>query len=214
MVDLDFWRDAWTTGCAALRARQPDNTLETHWPSLGVPAGSRVLVPLCGKSRDLAWLAAHGFSVVGVEISDIACRQFFAELGVRPVRRTHDAFVAWEGSGVTILQGDFFDLDDTFDAAVDRGALVAIPPRARVAYSDHLKAHLSPGAPILLVTIEFDPDREVGPPYPVFPDNVRRLFPGAVELARGPMRRRRWHRIGGADAVVWAAHVTREANPG
>ena len=111
----------------------------------------------------------------------------------------------WHGSGVTILQGDFFDLNDTYDAAVDRGALVAVCPSRRVSYADHLKTRLTPGAPILLVVIEYDPALHSGPPYPVFPDELRRLFPGSVELARGPMRRRRWQRIGGAEAVVWAA---------
>ena len=115
----------------------------------------------------------------------------------------------WHGSGVTILQGDFFDLNDTYDAAIDRGALVAVCPSRRVSYADHLKTRLTPGAPILLVVIEYDPARHNGPPYPVFPDELRRLFPGSVELGRGPMRRRRWQRIGGAEAVVWAASAVR-----
>lgn len=205
MNDLDFWLGAWADGRVGSRANRPDNILETHWSSLKPAPGKRVLVPLCGRSRDLAWLASNGFVPVGVEISPIACRSFFAELGVEPVRTSCGPFVKWQGSGVTILQGDFFDLDGTYDAAVDRGALVAIPPARRVAYTNHLHARLAPGAPILLVTIEFDPARDAGPPYPLFPDEVRRLFPGSAELARTPYRRRRWERIGGATGVVWDA---------
>jgi thiopurine S-methyltransferase len=142
-----------------------------------------------------------------VEISAIACRAFFAELGVQPVRTAYGPFVKWQGRDVTLLEGDFFDLDGIYDAAVDRGALVAFSPPDRVRYSNHLRARLAPDAPILLVTIEFDPAREGGPPYPVFPDEVHQIFSGSTELARSPMRRPRWDRIGGADAVVWAAHV-------
>lgn len=203
MDDLDFWHDAWASGIVAPRAGRPDITLEMHWASLDVALGSRVLVPMSGKSGDLTWLGSHGYFPVGVEISPIPCRDFFVELGVLPDQTAYGPFVKWHGSDVTILQGNFFDLKDTYDAAVDRGALVAMSPSRRVSYADHLRARLTPGAPILLVVIEYDPALHSGPPYPVFPDELRRLFPGCVELGRGPMRRQRWQRIGGAEAVVW-----------
>ena len=41
-----------------------------YWPELvaGTPAaGQRVLLPLCGKSKDLGWFYRQGYSVVGVE---------------------------------------------------------------------------------------------------------------------------------------------------
>jgi thiopurine S-methyltransferase len=205
MDDLEFWRDAWAAGIVGPQVQRPDPTLERLWPALGVAPGSRVLVPLSGKSGDLAWLESRGFIPVGVEISEIACRDFFVERGVVPDRTPAGSFVKWHGAGVTLLEGDFFDLDDTYDAAVDRAALVAVSPSERARYADHLQAHLTQGAPILLVTIEFDAARRGGPPYPVFPDEIRRLFPGSVELARNPLRRLPWQRIGGADAVVWKA---------
>jgi thiopurine S-methyltransferase len=212
--DLDFWHEAWDAGIVASRVKRPDNTLEMHWPSLKVAQGSRVLVPLSGKSGDLAWLASTGYVPVGVEVSEIPCQEFFAERGVRPDRTPHGPFVKWHGSGVTILQGDFYDLADTYDAAIDRGALVAVSPSSRRRYAGHLNARMTPGAPILLVVIEYDPALHSGPPYPVFADEVQRLFPGSVELGRGPMQRRKWQRIGGADAVVWAARAKAKALPG
>ena len=42
-------------------------------------AGSTVLVPLCGKAHDLAFLAERGHRVVGVELSEIAVRAVFSE---------------------------------------------------------------------------------------------------------------------------------------
>jgi len=209
MDDLGFWHDAWASGIVTPRVARPDTTLEMHWASLDVATGSRVLVPMCGRSGDLRWLQSHGYLPVGVEISPIPCREFFVELGVIPARTAHGSFVQWHGSDVTILQGNVFDLDDTYDAAVDRGALVAVSPSRREIYAYHLKTCLTPGAPILLVAVEYDPTRQSGPPYPVFSDEVRRLFPGAVELGRGPMRRQRWQRIGGADVVVWRATACR-----
>jgi thiopurine S-methyltransferase len=155
----------------------------------------------------MAWLAAQGFAVVGVEISPTACEAFFAEQQIVADKTPEPPFIRWYGEGVTIMQGDFLDLDATFAAALDRGALVAFPPEERPRYANHLLALLEPAAPLLVVTIEHDAGRRSGPPFPVFADEVRRLFPGAVEHSRGSLRRARWAAVGGADAVVWVARA-------
>jgi thiopurine S-methyltransferase len=213
IYNLKYWRARWTTEPAKFSGGRPDGLLATHWPSLGVPLGSRVLVPLAGKSPDLAWLASHGFDVVGVEVSPVACEEFFAERNVTAERMSDGPFVRWQGGGVTLLQGDFFALDGTFDAALDRGALVALPPEIRPGYAELLHARLVPAGPLLLVTIEYDPRRRNGPPFPVFPDEVRRLFPAAVERARRPLLRARWDPVGGAESVVWVARIGRDGFP-
>jgi thiopurine S-methyltransferase len=164
---------------------------------------------MSGKSPDMAWLAAHGFHVVGVEISPIACEAFFAEQHIAADRAAAGPFVRWQGGGVTILQGDFFDLDGTYAAALDRGGLVALTDQDRQRYAQHLKCRLAPGSVLLLVTIEYDAARRRGPPFPVFPDEVHRLFPGIVERSRQALRRARWDAVGGADAVVWVMRTPR-----
>jgi thiopurine S-methyltransferase len=153
----------------------------------------------------MAWLGAHGFDVVGVEISPIACEAFFIEQNLAAERTPIGTFVRWRGGGVTILQGDFFDLDGKFAAALDRGALVAFSPDDRPRYAQHLKDRLKPRGVLLLVTIEYNARRRSGPPFPVFPDEVRNLFPGAVECSRRPLRPARWAAVGGAQAVLWVA---------
>ena len=40
-----------------------------------------VLVPLCGKSVDLPWLAAQGHSVIGVELIETAVEALFSTFG-------------------------------------------------------------------------------------------------------------------------------------
>jgi thiopurine S-methyltransferase len=200
---VGFWHAHWTEGGGAFTAAERGGLLAAHWPRLEISPGTEVLVPLSGKSPDLAWLAAHGFAVVGVEISPIACQAFFAERHIAVDRTPAGPFVRWQGGGVTILQGDFFDLDGTYAAALDRGALVAMPPRDRRRYAMHLRHQLEPGGVLLLVAIEYDGALRTGPPFPVFPGEVRELFPGAVECSRQPLRRPRWTPVGGAEAVVW-----------
>jgi thiopurine S-methyltransferase len=204
---VEFWHTIWANGGGAFTSGERGRLLDAHWPRLEVPPGSEVLVPMSGKSPDMAWLAEHGLNVVGVEISPIACEAFFTQHQIVPHREGAGPFVRWNGGGVTILQGDFFDLYSTYSAALDRGGLVALPRQDRLRYSQHLRCRLQPGGVLLLVTIEYDPARRSGPPFPVFPDEAQELFPGAVELSRQPLCRPRWIAVGGADAVVWVMRV-------
>jgi thiopurine S-methyltransferase len=208
-----YWHSNWAAGGGAFNVGRTDSLIAARWPALGVRPGSRVLVPLAGKSPDMAWLGSHGFDVVGVEISPIPCEAFFTERGIAVERAPAGSFVQWRGGGVTILQGDFFDLNGIFGAALDRGALVAFPKECRLRYAEHLRGQLRPEAPVLLVTIEYDARRRVGPPFPVFPDEVRQLFPAAVEHSRRPLRRARWATVGGAEAVLWVSHIVHDGPP-
>lgn len=205
----EFWHSVWADGGGAFTAGQRGRLLDAHWPKLEIPPASEVLVPMSGKSPDMAWLAAHGFGVVGVEISPIACEAFFAERHIAAKCVAAGPFVRWQGGGVTILQGDFFDLNGTYAAALDRGGLVALPYQDRHKYAQHLRRRLEPGGVLLLVTIEYNPARRSGPPFPVFPDEARQLFAGAVERSRQPLRQARWTAVGGADAVVWVMRIPR-----
>ncbi|MFO1505908.1 MAG: hypothetical protein U1F23_02325 [Lysobacterales bacterium] len=53
--------------------------LQKHWPALGVAPGARVLVPLCGKTLDMLWLAEQGLHVLGVDLAPLAIESFLHE---------------------------------------------------------------------------------------------------------------------------------------
>lgn len=74
-----YWLQRWREDRTGWHHSEPIPLLIRHWPALGVPAGSRVLVPLAGKSLDMLWLAEQGFAVLGVELSELAVPQFFSE---------------------------------------------------------------------------------------------------------------------------------------
>jgi thiopurine S-methyltransferase len=89
-----------------------------------------------------------------------------------------------EGKKITLLTGDFFDLDETvtggrFEAIVDRASLVAIQPTLREVYVQIMSKVIKAGGNILLVTIErrsgTDADMS-GPPFSVPEAEVRRLY--------------------------------------
>jgi len=174
------WAERWAEGRIGFHEGRPNGWLEQHVGRLG--SARRVLVPLCGKAEDMAFLAARGHQVIGVELVEDAVRAFFAEHGLTPKVEAAGPFQAWEANGVRILVGDFFAttraLLGSVDALYDRAAMIALPPELRARYVAHLRTLLPDGAPGLLVTLEYEQARRDGPPFAVLADEVRRAYAG------------------------------------
>jgi thiopurine S-methyltransferase len=171
----EFWHERWQRGEIGFHARNIHWALRGHWDSLTPETGQPVLVPLCGKSLDLRWLAEQGHPVAGVELSGQAAADFFAEWQ-RPVEpQTVGAFQRWQSGPVTIWQGDFlaFAPAKPFELFYDRAALVALPPGMRQRYLDHLVGLLAPQARGLLVTFEYQQSRMDGPPFAVLAEELQ-----------------------------------------
>jgi thiopurine S-methyltransferase len=83
-MEPDFWFERWQRGEIGWHGAEFNRHLLDYWPLLGLPAGTRTFVPLCGKSLDLLWLAGRGERVLGVELSQLAVESFFAEQGLQP----------------------------------------------------------------------------------------------------------------------------------
>lgn len=179
-MEPEFWHQRWQRGEIGFHLDCPNPHLLAHWPALALPTGARVLVPLCGKSRDLVWLAARGHEVIGVELSPIAVDNFFREQHWRASTQARGAFVSHRAEGVEILCGDCFALKPSLvgslDAIYDRAALVALPPELRRRYADLLAQLLPTGGQMLLVTFDYPQEQMSGPPFAVGPDQVRDLY--------------------------------------
>lgn len=178
-MDPSFWQARWREGRIGFHRTSPNPHLVAH--ASVFPVGARVLVPLCGKSVDMGWLAARGHPVTGVELVEDAARAFFAEAGLTPARSVEGDFVRYRAEGIDILSGDFFAtstelLGGPFAAAWDRAALIALPPEMRGRYVQLLKTLLKPSATVLLVTLETDDT--AGPPFSVPDEEVRKLYAG------------------------------------
>lgn len=165
-----FWHARWRDGLTGFHMDRPNPALK-GWDA---PDSAHVLVPLCGKSLDLHWLAERGHRVTGVELSSIACAAFFDDAGLQPDRTPVGAYMAWSHGPITLLEGDLFALEGRFEAVYDRAALIALPPDLRVRYATTLKRCVR--GPGLLVTLEYDPAEREGPPWSVTDEEVHRLF--------------------------------------
>jgi len=187
-VDAEFWHSRWRDNLVAFHKERTNRYLEKYFDALELGDGDRVLVPLCGKSVDMRWLREQGCTVTGVELSDIAVRDFFSEQGIAASARQAGAFRILEGDGIELLQGDFFALDATHTAKVsavyDRAALVALPGELRVRYVDHLTSLLAPEVPMLLLTFEYPAHEIDGPPFSVDEAQVRELYAGKRRVTR------------------------------
>ncbi|WP_215842713.1 thiopurine S-methyltransferase [Acidithiobacillus montserratensis] len=184
------WLQRWQHNRIGFHRPDFHEQLLTHWPELAVEPGSRVFVPLCGKSLDMLWLAHQGFKVTGVELSPIAVETFFQEHGLTPRITTHNALQHYQSGEIEIFCGDIFQLrqeDLTGTTAVyDRAALIALPPAQRLAYVRHLHTILPDRPAILLITLDFPPEGRQGPPFPVTETEVRRLYAGTWKVEHIP----------------------------
>src|SRR5580698_1827776 len=105
-MDQDFWLARWQNNQIGFHEGVPNALLVAHLATLGLPAGGRIFVPLCGKSQDMRWLRAQGFTVAGAELSRLAVEQFFAELALTPVVSQAGRLERFEAEGVTLFVGD------------------------------------------------------------------------------------------------------------
>lgn len=185
-MEPEFWLQAWETGRTPFHVDEVHAGLREDWPKLGLRPGSRVLVPLCGKSLDLDWLVLQGHEVLGVELSPIACHAVFERGGPVPAPRVEGAFSVWQRGPLTILQGDLFQLPPSLrcDAIYDRAATVALPADLRTPYAATLAGCLAPGGPMVLVTFEDPAAGDAGPPFSVGEAEVRRLYEGCFHVER------------------------------
>lgn len=178
-MEANFWQQRWASNQIGFHEADYHPQLLAHWPTLGATA-NRVLVPLCGKSLDMVWLRERGHEVLGVELSDIAVRAFFAERGLTPTVLQRDGYEIFTADGYTLLCGDFFALTTTalgaFAAIYDRAALIALPPDMRRDYAATLTRLAAPGTPMLTITVEYDTSALTPPPFPVVDAEVQRLY--------------------------------------
>lgn len=176
------WQQRWDSGNINFHRSDAHPALVRHWR----PSAGSVLVPLCGKSLDLRWLAERGHTVIGVELVERAVHDFFAEQRLTFARRDGElpAYVARE-LPITLYQGDYFAFrTPPCDALYDRAALVALPPDLRRRYVAHTNTLLRADAPRLLITLEYDQALVQGPPFSVPAAEVRGYWPTLQELER------------------------------
>lgn len=184
-MDASFWHQRWGANDIAFHERAANPLLVKYFKCLSLVKGSRVFIPLCGKTLDIGWLLSNGYGVAGVELSEIAVKQLFSELGMEPEISEVGKAKRYSATNIDIFFGDIFHLSSrilgSVDAVYDRAALVALPEKMRNRYAAHLK-ELTGKAPQLLICYEYDQALMEGPPFSISNEEVNQHYGGSYEL--------------------------------
>jgi thiopurine S-methyltransferase len=184
-MEPQFWHDKWASNQIAFHKEQANPHLLKHWPSLDIKKGSRVFLPLCGKTRDIAWFLSQGYKVAGIELSELAIKQLFEDLDLTPQIETIGNLHHYRAENIDIYEGDIFELSpallDKVDAVYDRAAMVALPKDMRADYAAHIQI-ISRQAPQLLICFEYNQDELNGPPFSVDADEVNDYYSANYSL--------------------------------
>jgi thiopurine S-methyltransferase len=188
---LSFWGKRWSTGKTGWHKTTVHSSLQKYCDDalleMIVGGGARILVPLCGKTVDMAFLAQKRpiAEVVGVDGVAQAIETFIQEqpdLSIQAVGES-GGYQKHKGESITLLTGDFFNMTPEvagglFDGVWDRGSLVAIDPSLREQYVDKIgELMVKPNGRYLLATIvRGNKDTKTGPPFSIDEAEVRRLF--------------------------------------
>ena len=185
-MNPEFWQTRWQEKRIGFNQSDVNPLLIKYFSELNLPVGSRIFVPLCGKSIDMVWLAHQGFDVVGIELVESAAQEFFIEQAtsytvIEHSKQTDIKCYQGEIAGRTIdlWVADIFTLsaDDIghVDAVYDRAALIAMPAELRPQYSEKIRT-LSCNASQLLLTLNYDQNERAGPPFSISQEQVQQYY--------------------------------------
>lgn len=178
-MEQSYWHDKWESADTAFHQSGYNGQMLAHFPSLNLAKGASVFVPLCGKTRDIAWLLEQGYAVSGAELSETAVVALFEDLGIAPKISVHGALTLYCSERLAIWVGDIFALTaadlGAVDAIYDRAALVALPDEMRARYVAHLM-EITGGARQLLLTFAYDQSKMAGPPFSNTADMVQGYY--------------------------------------
>ena len=196
-MNAEFWQSRWQEGRIGFHKSEVNPLLVEYFATLNLNKGSRVLVPLSGKSVDMAWLAQQGYNVVGIELVESAVKEFFAEQGItptitQPIYNTNIKCYQAQLSGQTIelWVAEIFALTakdiGQIDAVYDRAALIALPETMRSKYSEQIVKLSSSvddkNAPQLLITINYDQSQKDGPPFAISRQQIQQYYNAAYQI--------------------------------
>lgn len=175
----EIWLERWEKGQTGFHNDEVNPLFIQHFKELELPLASRIFVPLCGKTLDIGWLLSRGFCVVGVELSEMAVKELFEELGEEPYIMKDGEHIHYHAENIDIFVGDFFTLTPqmvgNLDAIYDRAAIVALPKEMREEYTKHMLS-LTKGIPQLMTTVVYDQSLMNNSPFSVDKEELERHY--------------------------------------
>ncbi len=174
-----FWHKRWEENEIGWHQAETNPLLAEFIKELSLAKGSRIFIPLCGKTHDIAYMLSKGYRVAGAELNKPAVEQLFIELGIEPNISKLGNIDRYCAENIDIFVGDIFELSQktlgSVDAIYDRAALVALPEEMRAKYRSHL-LKITDVSPQLLITFEYDQSIMPGPPFSICEADVKQYY--------------------------------------
>lgn len=179
-MEISYWLSRWQKQNIGWHMNKVYPQLPKIWPLLSFTSNPRVLVPMCGKSLDMSWLAEQGCKVIGVEVSKRALSKFRNAQTETFQRDSIHGFTIYRSSSFELWEGDFFKLPSgkisAIDVIYDKAAFVALPPDMRKDYSKKILELCGQSTQILLQIFEYNQDEMNGPPFSIPEDEIQQNF--------------------------------------
>uniref|UniRef100_A0A6Q2WX52 thiopurine S-methyltransferase n=2 Tax=Esox lucius TaxID=8010 RepID=A0A6Q2WX52_ESOLU len=192
VMALGEWEERWQEDRTGWHQPQVHKMLENNIEKvLAGRSQVKFFFPLCGKALDMKWLADMGHSIVGVEISEKAIKQFFEE---NNLSYSEEMVPALPGAklykssarNISLYQCDLYNfssaIEGQFGGIWDRGSLVAINPRDREKYVALITSLMDKDCRYLLDTLLYNPELYKGPPFFVPDEHVQNLFGKSCDI--------------------------------
>jgi thiopurine S-methyltransferase len=189
-LEQQFWHQIWENNTIGFHQTDHHPWLEQI---VKLKSNDDLFVPLCGKSLDMWPLSGHYRRLIGAELSDIACEDFFKDAGIVPnvaIEAEHRRYQTKTADyEIKLWQGDYFSLSshqisdaDRLDV-FDRAAMVALPDQMRLPYVQQLRS-LCKHATLFILTLEFDQQQLSGPPFALDDAMIHEYFSFASSIKK------------------------------
>jgi len=184
-MDADFWHKRWRDNQIGFHMSEANPLLVKYFNKLQLAKGSRIFIPLCGKTLDIAWLLSLGYRIAGAELSEAAIKQLFTELDIEPAITLSNNTIHYSAENLDIYVGDIFELSaekiGSIDAIYDRAAIIALPQPMRIKYTSHLR-NITQTAIQLIITYEYDQSLMSGPPFSISEAEINEHYQNYYEI--------------------------------
>ena len=179
-MEISYWQSRWKKGHTGWHMDTVYPPLPNLWKQLGFNSEVRVLVPLCGKSLDLHWLADHSIKVIGVDIFQKALHSVMQKHPESFSQETIRNFTVYRSNSLELWEGDFMKLPakeiPPIDLIYDKASIIALPPKKRSKHGQKLMDLCHSSTNILLQTFEYIQEEMNGPPFSVDQKELQNLF--------------------------------------
>ena len=136
MIELnkDFWTSRYETENTGWDTGSITSPLKVYFDQL-TDKSLKILIPGCGNGYEAEYLHQLGFNVTVIDLSEHPLKNL--KLRCSSINNNQ------------LIQGDFFDLEDTYDLIIEQTFFSALDPSLRKAYAEKMHHLLKPNGKLV-----------------------------------------------------------------